>query len=117
MGRDETLAGLERDGPVNDYFISAEEHTDSDARRTVQIKIGRSELFKSFIELFHDLLGLMGRVPKLRRHEKLFALDDTRNDFLQSRTNFILILVDHGKIKMAISIPNGVFDLFAKSTD
>ena len=56
----------------------------------------------------------MGLVPDLGGHKELLTLDDGGNNFLQSGTDFMLILVDHGQIEVPVAIPHGNFDLRAK---
>jgi len=53
----------------------------------------------------------MSIVPEFGRDEELLALDNGRNYFLQSTANLFLVLVDHCKIEMTVSIANSDFDL------
>lgn len=79
--------------------------------RTVEVKIVNTELREGDIELLLDALRLMGGVPDLRGQEKLLTLDDGRNDFFESSADFVLVLVDSGKIEVAVSIANSDFNL------
>lgn len=56
---------------------------------TVEVKVVEAELLKGQVELLLSLAGLMRRVPKLGRDEKLFALDDAWDDFLQRTTDLV----------------------------
>ncbi|THU90503.1 hypothetical protein K435DRAFT_801966 [Dendrothele bispora CBS 962.96] len=42
-----------------------------------------------------------------------FALEDGRNDFLQGSTDFVLVVVGHCEVGMAVASVDGVFDLYS----
>jgi len=79
--------------------------------QTVKIKIIDAKLGESLIELLLYLVGLMSVVPELGGDEELLALDNRRNDFLQSTADLILILVDHREVEVTVSIADSDFDL------
>lgn len=79
--------------------------------QTVKIKIIDAKLGESLIKLLLYLVGLMSVVPELGGDEELLALDNRRNDFLQSTADLILILVDHREVEVTVSIADSDFDL------
>lgn len=79
--------------------------------QTVKIKIIDAKLGESLIKLLLYLVGLMSVVPELGGDEELLALDNRRNDFLQSTANLILILVDHREVEVTVSTADSDFDL------
>lgn len=78
---------------------------------TVEIKVLEAELFESLVKGFLDLFGFVGVVPELRSDEELLALHNGGDDFLQGTANFVLILVDAGKIEVPIAVADGDFHL------
>jgi len=79
--------------------------------QTVKIEKIKTKLSKGLIELLLYHVWLMGIVPELGRDEELLALDNGRNYFLQSTTDLFLVLVNHRKVEMTISVANSDFDL------
>lgn len=75
------------------------------------MEVIRSDLTKGLIELLLNLIRPVGRVPQLRCNEEILPLDDGRNDFLERCTDLVLVLVDHRKVEMAVSILDSDFNL------
>ena len=56
-------------------------------------------------------------VPQLGCDEELLPLDDGWNDLLERTADLVLVLVDHRKVEMAISVAHGDLNLHTKSSE
>lgn len=79
--------------------------------RTIEIKIIDTELLERLVEFRLRHRRLMGRVPQFGGHEELLPFHDGGNNFFERGADLVLVLVDHSEIEVAISIPDGIFDL------
>lgn len=79
--------------------------------QTVKIEKIKAKQSEGLVELLLYQMRLMSIVPELGRDEELLALDDGRNYFLQSTANLFLVLINHRKVEMTISVANSDFDL------
>jgi hypothetical protein len=52
-------------------------------------------------------------VPEFRGDEKLLASDDGWYDFFQCASDFVLVPVDPGEVKVAVPIADGNLDLYS----
>ncbi len=76
----------------------------------VQVEIVKTKLLESLLVGSLNILGAVSVVPKLASNEELLALDDGRDDFLESLSNFLLVLVDFGEIQVTVATLDGDLD-------
>lgn len=94
MWGNKTVSGLECNGPVY----------------KVEIEVGESKLLQRLFELCLGWTLLVRAVPEFRGDEKLLASDDGWYDFFQRASDFVLVPVDPGKVKVAVPIADGNLD-------
>jgi hypothetical protein len=83
-----------------------------DEEPTVEIQILQTKERERLVELFLNQLWLMRCIPEFGGDEKFLALDDRRDNFLQSGTDFVLVLIAHREIEMSITVSDGMLNLF-----
>ena len=79
--------------------------------RTVEVKVVNTKLLECLVELLLDEIGTVGCVPHFGSDEEFLALDNGGDDLFQGSSNLVLVLIDHSKIEVAISIADSNFDL------
>lgn len=82
------------------------------------IKVIKSQLFKGVVKGRLDILRPMAVVPQLASNEDIFTFQarDFCKGLLDSLSNFDLVLVDLGEIKMSIANLEGLINTLANDT-